>query len=315
MPENINRRRALAIFAATGAFGVASIPAIAHARYRWSGTALGADASITIDGLDRPAAQSAITGARDEIERLERLFSLYRPDSELSRLNATGYLDGASHELRLLLDRSLSCWQATDGAFNPAIQPMWRFLAEHFAANPASPGPDSKRVASILRLCDPAAIECRGTRVALAPGMALTFNGIAQGFITDAVAERFIDAGLTDILVDLGEIRALPGRAWRIGVAGGDRTLTIRERAVATSAGSGTLLSPDGNWTHLIDPRSGRSPRHFGSVTVTAATATEADALSTALFVLPPHEHDAVLERFRGARRVDAPITQAEAPR
>lgn len=218
--------------------------------------------------------------------------------------------------MRLLLDRSLSYWQATGGAFNPAIQPMWRLLADHFAIDPASPGPPSDRTATTLRLCNPAGITRRGARIAMAPGMALTFNGIAQGFVTDAVAELFVEAGLADILVDLGELRALPGRPWQVAIAGdASRRLTLRDRAVATSAGAGTPLSADGRWHHLIDPRSGTSPRTLASATVTAATATEADALSTALFVLPPIEHDAILQRFPDARFVDVlPTSSAAQP-
>jgi thiamine biosynthesis lipoprotein len=308
MAEPVTRRRALALFAAAGTLAAAGLPGAAHARYRWSGTALGADASITIEGTDQMASRSLITGACDEIDRLEQIFSLYRRSSEISRLNATGRLDGASHELRLLLDRSLSYWQATGGAFNPAIQPLWQLLARHFSADPASPGPASDRIAATLRLCDPGRIIRRGARIELAPGMALTFNGIAQGFITDAVAGLLADAGLADILIDLGELRALPGRPWRIGIAGSDSRVDLNDRAVATSSGAGTPLSADGRWHHLIDPLSGTSPHHLGAVTVTAPTATEADALSTALFVLPSDMHASLLRRFPDARIATATL-------
>ena len=308
MSEPVTRRRALALFAAAGTLAAAGLPGAAHVRYRWSGTALGAEASITIEGMDQMASRSLVTRACDEIDRLEQIFSLYRRSSEIARLNETGRLDGASHELRLLLDRSLSYWQATGGAFNPAIQPLWHLLARHFAADPASPGPAPDQVAATLRLCDPGRITRRGARIELAPGMALTFNGIAQGFITDAVAELLADAGLANILIDLGELRALPGRPWRIGIAGSDGRFDLNDRAVATSSGAGTPLSADGRWHHLIDPRSGTSPHHLGAVTVTAATATEADALSTALFVLPPGAHDSVLRRFPNARIATATL-------
>jgi thiamine biosynthesis lipoprotein len=308
MSEPVTRRRALALFAAAGTLAAAGLPGAAHARYRWSGTALGAEASITIEGMDRMASRSLIARACDEIDRLEQIFSLYRRSSEISRLNATGRLDGASHELRLLLDRSLSYWQATGGAFNPAIQPLWQLLASHFSADPASPDPAPDRISATLKLCDPGRIIRRGGRIELAPGMALTFNGIAQGFITDAVAGLLADAGLANILIDLGELRALPGRPWRIGIAGSDSRFDLNDRAAATSSGAGTPLSADGRWHHLIDPLSGTSPHHLGAVTVTAATATEADALSTALFVLPPDVHASILRRFPDARIATATL-------
>jgi thiamine biosynthesis lipoprotein len=296
------RRKLLVLAAASMACLSAAGSSARASLYRWTGTALGADAEIRIAGLDRDAASRAVTAAVAETERLEAIFSLYRPDSELSRLNRDGELIGPSQDFRLLLERSLAYWKATDGAFNPAIQPVWRFLARHFETSTAAP--EAGQLHRLLEACDPAQIFITPQRVALRPGMGLTFNGIAQGYVTDCAADLLRQAGLRSVLVNLGELRALAGRSWRIGVAGRDLGMALADGAVAQSSGRGTLFTADGRWHHLIDPHSGESANFVDSLTVAAANATQADALSTALFVTPPAGLDRVLARFPGARLV-----------
>ncbi len=238
--------------------------------------------------------------ARDEAHRLEAIFSLYRTDSELARLNRNGRLPHPSHDFRLLLGRSLAAWEMSGGAFNPALQPLWRFLSRHFAEEGAGP-PDRREMARLLALADPARIELGDGEARLAPGMALSLNGIAQGYVTDRVAGLLAAEGLSDILIDMGEIRALRGRAWDIAIAGSPDRLALSGGAVAQSAGSGTPFTADGAWHHLIDPDTGRSANRFAAVTVKAPLAADADWLSTALYVLPPARHGAVLAHVAGA--------------
>jgi thiamine biosynthesis lipoprotein len=97
------------------------------------------------------------------------------------------------------------------------------------------------------------------------------------------------------VLVKMGEQRALgskwDGNSWRVGIsdpAQRERAvieIPIMRGAIATSGGYGCSFDNAGNFTHILDPRTGRSARHFASITVTAASATDADGLSTALAV------------------------------
>lgn len=296
----LSRRRALAIIAATGATTFAAGNFAEVSVFTWTGTALGADARITITGLSHGEAAHAVELARSEIERLEGAFSLYRPDSELSRLNRDGHLDHPSQDFRQLLRRSLVASEQTLGFFNPAIQPMWTFLARHFADGRKG-DPEVGKMKRVLDCCDPTRISTSPSRIEIAPGMAVTFNGIAQGYVTDAVARIFESHGLGNILINLGEIVALPGRSWDVSVDGDNHHLALSNRAVAQSAGGGTIFTPDGRWHHLIDPSTGRSANQFASVTVTATTATEADLLSTALYVARRPQHIEIIRNFPSA--------------
>jgi thiamine biosynthesis lipoprotein len=309
----VNRRGALVIIAS----GTAALLAGKHARgsadpHVWEGTALGAPARLVLYGADRAEARAAVTACLDEIERLERQFSLYRSDSAVSQLNRQGCLEAPPLDLIRLLDLSVRLGQMTGGAFDVTVQPLWQAYADHFAHEGApTTGPSQAAVAAACARIGLRRLRIASDLIALDAGMALTLNGIAQGYITDRVADLLRRRGWSRILVDMGEMRALgqpPGEAaWSVAIEvppGLDREpvqLTLGEGAVATSAGYATVFEPTGRSHHLFSPLTGRSAGSFASVTVTAARATLADALSTALYVLPADRIPSVLDRFPGA--------------
>jgi thiamine biosynthesis lipoprotein len=306
----ITRRRALTVLAA-GA-GMALMPGRAPAEtprlFEWRGTALGGPARIALYHAQRSAARAAIAACVVEIERLENEFSLYRAESALSRLNRDGVLDAPSQDMRRLLGESLRFAGLSDGAFDVSIQPLWRLYAEHFAtrANENS-RPPPEAVAAALAQVNYRRIEVSPGRIALGPSMALTLNGIAQGYITDRVADLLRARGWRHVLIDLGELRALGGRAdgrpWLIDVAdaggrvGPGPLIPLADRAVATSGGAGSPFEPTARHHHLLDPRSGSSANRYRCVTVAAPRATAADALSTALYLTPLHGAERLLRR------------------
>lgn len=305
MSTVVTRRRVLAVAAA--AAGLALLPAGARAARTalrtWRGTALGASASITLHHPDPAEADRLIALCLAELERLERVFSLYRADSALVRLNREAELRDPPADLVRLLSEAAALSERTGGAFDVTVQPLWQLYAAHFARAGADPaGPPPAAVAATLRLVGHRHLRVEPDRVWFdRRGMAATLNGIAQGFVTDRVADLLRAHGMRSVLLDLGEVRALDrhpdGRPWTVGVGDprqSDR-LEIVDAAVATSAGQGASLDPRGRVTHLFDPVTGASPGHWRSVTVVAPTATVADALSTALSVLPPDRAAAVL--------------------
>ncbi|MGR3632689.1 MAG: FAD:protein FMN transferase [Limimaricola soesokkakensis] len=278
------RRRFLAIAAATLA-----APGAVHAE-DWRGTALGAEAAITLSGPRREV-EAALAEARATLERMEALFSLHRPDSALSRLNATGRLDAPAPEFMAVIDLCAAAHAATGGRFDPTVQPLWRALAEQGDVPAAAARIGWGRVA-------------RGAGLRLGPGQALTFNGIAQGYASDRVAEGLATRGFERALVNIGEMRALGG-PWRIGIEDHARGLlgqaTLTGGAIATSS-PGALFLPGGA-SHILDPRSGGAvPPAWSSVSVEADSAALADALSTA-FCLMERDEIAAL-RVAGLRRV-----------
>jgi FAD:protein FMN transferase len=298
----VNRRRFIAIAAtacAGGALAAQGLPQESRA-FVWKGVALGANASLTVEHDDESQAKSAIEACLTEVARLERIFSLFQSDSALLRLNRDGRIDDAPADMRILLSEALSVAKLTGGAFDPTIQPLWALYARHFSAAGASPdGPAVEEINAALRLVDWRKVEIDDACVRfLQPGMALTLNGIAQGYITDKVGELLRERGYKHVLVNMGEELALgpkrQGGPWQVGLADPRvpgqiiRDLPLTSGAIATSGGYGFHFDPAGRFSHILDPRTGACARQWASVTVLAPRATRADALSTALSVMPP---------------------------
>jgi thiamine biosynthesis lipoprotein len=308
MAGTFTRRRFIAIAAAAaGGAAFARAGFASDPLHTWRGVALGAEASIRLAHPDATAARRLIDACVAEIARLERIFSLYRADSALSRLNAGGHLELPPLELVELLGRAASVSEATGGTFDVTVQPLWQRYVAHFATPGTDPaGPD---LADVLPLVDWRGIRVGPAEIALArSGMAVTLNGIAQGYVTDRVADLLRAEGMDHVLIDLGETRAMgthpDGRPWRIGLADPavpDRIaahVPLADMALATSGGYGTRFEATGRHNHLIDPRTGRSAPAFRSVSVLARDATTADAASTALSFLEDDEIGPALARL-----------------
>ena len=276
---SLSRRRFLTICAAALSLGPAAT--LAAPPLRWRGLALGAEAEITLRG-DREHAGRALRDAKRELRRIERLFSLYDPDSALSQLNAAGRLDPADQDFLDLLHVCDRVHGLTGGLFDPSVQPLWRLLARAGALPPTA---DLERARALV---DWRAVSFGESGIVLdRPGMALTLNGIAQGYATDRVTAVLAEAGYAASLVNIGEFRAGDG-AWRVGVAdprqGLVATQELSQAAVATSSpGALSLLGGDQTVGHILRPDRPLGAALWSTVSVTARNATLADGLSTAM--------------------------------
>lgn len=310
--QPLTRRRFIRITACAAGLGLSDVRA-AHAKKQapaiWRGTALGGLARVEIYHPDTAVALSLTQRSMDELERLERIFSLYRPDSALSALNRDGSIRHPPPDLVVLLSTSLVYQKMTEGAFDPTVQPLWDLYSRHFSTINRDPnGPNGERLKDALSRIGCANISLEEDRISLASGTTLTLNGIAQGYITDRVTELLRTEGVEHSLINLGEIRLIgrdpDGRRWVVGLEDPDRpgatnrTLEIENSAVATSAGYGFRFDQAGRFTHLFDPRTGRSPQLYKSVSVVAPTATAADALSTAFSSMEIDAINRVLGKF-----------------
>lgn len=288
----LTRRRFLRMSAGAVALA-ASAPARA-APLSWRGRALGADVSLQVVGLERADGARLWRHVQHELGRVERCFSLYRA-TELTRLNDGGYLAHPSAALRSVCALSDAVHDATGGAFDPTVQALWQVLAEGRNPVEAQAHLGWRQVER-----GPGAIRLR-------PGMALTFNGIAQGYAADRIAALMRREGLENVLIDMGEIVALgermPGRPWQVGIAGADgavrATPGLCDRALATSSPSATRVGPS-HMAHIMHP-SGQPPL-WRTVSVSAPEAALADALSTAFCLMDRTAIAVALARFPQAR-------------
>lgn len=318
----LTRRRLIRISAAVPGLallplggGEASVPVAAAERQEnlhvWHGVALGADATLQLHHPDAAEAHRLIAACLDEVNRLEQIFSLYRPGSALCRLNRDGVLEDPPLEMVELLGRSAEFARLTGHAFDPTVQPLWDLYAAHFSVPSADPnGPPPATIRSTLERIGVEKMIVTPALVRLSrPGMALTLNGIAQGYVTDRVVALLRREGIDRSLVDMGEIRAIGGRPlggpWVVGLE--DPTvpgtsagrIVLENKAVSTSGGYGTPLGPDGRFNHIFDPATGGTSWRYRAVSVVADTSTTADALSTAFCLLPRNEIDRISAQLK----------------
>ena len=319
MPVALSRRRFITFVAAAAGVPLLLKAGGAQARLvRWEGLALGGPASIQLYHTDEAVAQQAIAAALAELRRLEAIFSVYRADSAISQLNRQGKLEDAPADLMTMLERALSLAKISDGVYDPTVQPLWNLYFAHFgAANPDPAGPSAPALAAALALVDWRSVELdrAAKRIAFArPGMGLTLNSGAQGYITDRVADQLRAHGFDRMLVDMGEPRVFSakpdGSAWRIGIANpADRNQTVTsldvvDRCISTSGGYGTILDKAGRFTHIFDTRTGGTAPAMFSVSVVAESGMAADGLSTAMLMAPADKRQAILKAGGGEQAI-----------
>ena len=307
MTHRFTRRRFLTISAAAMTVGSQAPAASTIAEATWRGTALGAGASMRLLGLSNADAAPILAEVEGELARLEDIFSLYRAGSEISRLNETGALDAPSPDLLEVLSLSDRLNRATEGAFDPTVQPLFRLYAKSAAAGRE---PDTSELTRAMAKVGWHNIAFDAARVTLGNQAAITLNGIAQGYITDRIAALLTRHGLRDILIDMGEIAARgrrpDGSDWRVAISQPDgtilRRLHLSDRAMATSAPLGTVLDANGKTGHIFNARHGDTAKDFALITLSAPSAALADGLSTAFCAMPMKSQQNALDVFADVR-------------
>jgi thiamine biosynthesis lipoprotein len=276
---------------------------------RRTGFALGTGMSIVALHEDHATAESGIDAAFAELETVESVLSLYRPQSQLCILNRHGVLAGPHPYLVQVLERARDMSVASGGDFDATVQPLWNVYAD---AKKNGRLPSADQIERARRLVDWRRVRVGEDRICLeGSGTAVTLNGIAQGFAADRALEALAAKDVRHALVDTGEIavrgRRRDGNLWTVGIQHPRQKDAFISRAcldgrcVATSGDYATTFTPDCVHHHIFDPRTGRSPNVFQSVTVLAKTGLEADALSTTVFVAGLERGIKLIESSRGA--------------
>jgi thiamine biosynthesis lipoprotein len=289
------------------------------------GMAMGTFATIAVPRADAGRLPRAADIMRESFETLEATLSVYRPESDLSRLREARAGDPVSVSplTREAVGLALRYAADTGGAFDPTVGPLmdrWGFRA----GGPPAHRPEPDRIEAAMRRVGFGHVLVTSNAIVLArPGMDLDLGGIAKGLAVDRVHDALRPLDLSGFMVNLGgNIRvsgtAAPGRDWSIGVRDpfdGDRLLGVLRlpdgMAAATSGHYERFVEIEGvRYAHIMDPRTGLPVRGMAGVTVVSRSATEADALSTALFVAGVEAGLSLLERFPDSQALFVPDEQ-----
>lgn len=305
----VSRRRFLGITAAAAGLPLLPItPGVAAPLLRvWKGTALGCDAVLQIHHPDAATADRLIAESLAEVRRLEKIMSVYQPESALSQLNRIGNLDDPPFDLVRVLSESRRYSVMSDGAFDVTVQPLWEVYAGHFSQPNASPdGPPPEALADAVAKVGHDKLDIAPARLRFGKqGMGVTLNGVGQGYITDRVVELLRREGVAHALVDMGKTRAIGGHPdggpWSIGLedprAPGSiaERIPLADRSIATAGGYGTLFDVAGRFNHIFEPWSGRTSWRWLSVSVESETATDGNALSNAFALMPAERTEPIV--------------------
>jgi len=277
---------------------------------------MGCTCTVRVCGGDPGGRRQAVAAALDEVDRLDRLMSHYRPDSPLSRLNREAARGPVALEPELfdVLAESLRWSRESDGAFDVTVGPLmkaWGFFGDEGRV----PGRDElARVLEVVGhrhvLLDAEAFAVRFDR----PGVEVDLGGIGKGYALDWAVIVLRSLGVSSALVNLGGssvygLGAPPGgKAWDVAIQDPTDpsrtalTVSLRDRALSVSGGYGRSFEKDGvTYAHVLDPRTGRPVQGVLSVAVLSPTATAGDALDNVLYVLGPEAGRPHVERVPGA--------------
>jgi len=258
-------------------------------------------------------AEKAVALAVARFQELDILLNPANPASDMASLTAAaGYPVSVSPDTIAVLERADAVYRLSGGAFDMTVGPLvdlWGFGPQSVVETGTAAGggratpPSEAEIEIARRLVGWQRVQwdrAAGTAMLLAPELTLATGGIAKGYALDEAARILRESGVRRAIIDAGGSLYLlgaktTGRPWRIALRHPRQEgyLGILELpadlAVATSGDYQRYFEADGRrYHHLIDPATGRPAMSAMSVTVVGPSAVDADALSTALFVLGP---------------------------
>lgn len=307
--ETMNRRTFLKYSGLLG-LGLTSagiLPATAGAvkfnneTYKVSETrsAMGTYVSMTLFHSSRDKAEEAMGRAYEEIDRLTSLMNRFDHATAVAHLNNEGYLNDVPPEVTQVIARSLEYYRISNGTFDISVKPVIDLFKKSFAEN-KSMMPDRKELDKALKLVGSDKIELSGRTIRFKkPGVGITLDGIAKGFIVDQASKVLSDHQIKDHLINAGGDIRTSGtnrdkKPWTVAIQDPQKKkqypdiIHMTDGAIATSGNYEIYFDQEKMFHHIVDPNTGMSPGLSASVSVLADTAMNADALSTSVFVMKP---------------------------
>ena len=273
-------------------------------RIKWTGEVLNNQAQLEIHSNDEAKNRFILSEIDKKIIEFDNIFNLQNPKSEISRLNEHKYLNNPSRHLVDVLKKSIMVSEKTNGLFDPTVQPLWDMYYKHFIIDGYSKPPSEDLIKQTTKLVNYKNISVDRKQITLINKSSITLNGIAQGWITDNITNIIKTNGIKNTLVDFGEMYALGkhnnSRAWNILVDNNDasKLINLSNKAIATSAGSGTSFEPTHSYHHIFNPKSGISPNRFKAVSILSDEAWLSDALSTAAISMDKFSLEKICKEF-----------------
>jgi len=262
--------------------------------------AMGTFVSMTLLHSSKDQAEEAIALAFDEVQRLEQLLSRYDKTTPVYQLNREGVLRDVSPEVGDVMSHSLRFHEITHGYFDVTVKPAVDFFKEMVFEQKSNP--TENQLKEVLSLINARNISYQDKTIHFKKeGMGVTFDGIAKGYIVDRAAEVLSDRGIENYLINAGgDIRTKGSKQgkqpWLVAIEDPEKrqkypdVIQMRDGAIATSGNYEVYFDKERMFHHIVNPMTGVSPCSSVSVSISAKTTMEADALATSVFVMGPRE-------------------------
>lgn len=293
---------------------------LTHESWKTMGTFV----DIAVHDHDKHLLKDYASVAKRTFGEMENILSVFKPDSEISKMNRSAGKSSVPISLhtRDMLKLALKYAEISNGCFDPTIEPLVRFWG--FSTKDVPDKIDVAGVRAAMRNVGYKHLILTEDSARLdKTGMHLNLGGIAKGYAIDICYDKLRALGAVNMMINLGgNIKchgtSTEGKPWTIGVRNPfqlDKIVgTIElssDMAIATSGNYEQFVTIGGErYTHIIDPRNGYPVKGMAGVTVISASATEADAMSTSLFVLGMTESKTALKRTPGCHALFIPDKQ-----
>lgn len=264
-------------------------------RTRYDSEFFSMDTVMTISAYGKNS-ENAVTLAKQEVERLDKLFSVENKNSEIYKLNHSK-TQNLSADTLSIIKKATEIAKLSDGAFDITTEPLTR--AWGFYSDTENKIPDKTEIDTLLKSVGTEHLKISDSTVTLDKDTSIDLGGIAKGFTASRVSDILRENSVSSAIISLGgNVTAVgkkpDGKLWNVSIADPDDnskqigTLSVTDCSVVTSGGYQRYFEQDGvRYHHIIDPKTG-VPSNSGlkSVTIVSVDDTLADALSTAIFVM-----------------------------
>lgn len=292
-------------------------------RVQATGAAMGTHlsfAAYTTPAVDAKRARQAFDAAIDEIKRIEAIMTTWRPDSEISKINAAAGKSAVkvSDETIAIIKASIRTSEISEGTFDitfHTLHGLWKFDEDLDPHPPADK--DIKARLPFVGFRNIKVDEANKTVMLAKDKTQIGLGGIAKGYAVDMAVKVLDKAGLTSYFVQAGgdlfaRGRKPDGTEWQAGIRdprGPEgkwfAKLPLSDHAFSTAGDYERSYIVDGKrYHHIIDPRTGQPATACRSVTVWAPTALQADEIDDAVFILGPDKGMKLVESLDGVAAV-----------
>ena len=281
---------------------------------------MGTSIRVELWSEERDAAEAAMSAVMDEMHRIDRAMSPFKPESELSRINrhAADMPVPVSDEMAKLLARAIAFSELSEGAFDITYASAGHLYDYRLQIKPTDE--------ALSRACEAIGYknlilepEAQSVQFARA-GMRIDLGGFAKGHAVDNGVAILAQRGVTNAIVTaggdshvLGDRR---GRPWTIGIRDPRQAgkvvavLPLENVAISTSGDYERFFEKEGvRCHHVIDPKTGLSPSSVHSVTILADDGLTTEALSKSVFVMGLERGMRLVESLKG---VDAVVVDSD---